>query len=186
MISLNNLIYLIDFQGHPALGDDHSNNLRYSTLIDICSMQNVDKSKNIIVSTRLDFNQKLSEMRKIAKNHDWVWLEVLDEPVDEFEDDLFDQGYFIDKDRTKIIFGGTNTSGCVFNTKQSSLVNFAKAGYSTELHLPLCAEYHTVGVNASEKNMRAFSIIYEEIKTNPKLLDYINISCITHEDMFRS
>jgi hypothetical protein len=82
---------------------------------------------------------------------------------------------------TKIIFGGTNTSGCVFKTKKTSLIEFAKLGYRTELHLTLCAEYHTVGINAAEKNDRAFSIIYGEIKKNPKLLDYIDISCKTHE-----
>lgn len=177
---LSCIIYLIDFHGHPSLGDDHSNNQRYSTLIDICASPKIDKTKTIIVSSKIDFREKVVEVKKIAQGRGWDWIEFDGDTIDDFEQTLFDQGYLI-RYNTKIIFGGTNTSGCVFKTKGTSLIKFAEFGYKTELHLPLCAEYHTVGINPSEKNARAYSIIYNEIKKNPKLLDNIEISCKTNE-----
>ena len=179
MVTLSSVIYLVDFYGHPSLGDDHSNNQRYSTLIDICASPKIDKTKTIIVSSKIDFREKVLEVKKIAQGRGWTWIEFDGDSIDDFEHNLVEHGYLLDN--TKMIFGGTNTSGCVFKTKKTSLIQFAKAGYRTELHLPLCAEYHTVGINPSEKNARAYSIIYNEIKKNPNLLGNIEISCKTNE-----
>ena len=45
IIQNKTLLLLIDFHGHPILGDDHTNNLRYSELMDFL---NEDGELNIV------------------------------------------------------------------------------------------------------------------------------------------
>ena len=87
MKNLRHLILLIDFKGHPPLGDEHTNNLRYSALNTLAFGYPKDLLEDFVfVSDHLDFNvehEKVSEVKKMttAENrHTWINIDP-DEPI---------------------------------------------------------------------------------------------------------
>ena len=79
------------------------------------------------------------------------------------------------KPTTPILIGGTNTAGCIADTRPYSAVNLAKEGYYTQILLPMCADYQVKGVTTADKHMQAFSSLYNRIKFNNEAIKYIDI-----------
>lgn len=76
---------------------------------------------------------------------------------------------------TPIIFGGTNTLGCVTTSKPYSAFEWAKQGWYVELLLPMCADYQMPGVTDTEIYIETFAKLYKEIKAEG-LSEYIDIT----------
>jgi len=166
------LILLIAFEGHPVLGDEYTNNLRFSTLLNLLEERN---GRLLFISNHSERDTKTKEIERIVKienTHTWINIDF-DEPPRSAEDliKIADDRHF---DIKNIIIGGTNTAGCVLRTKPYSATAFAKLGFQVQLYLPLCAEYQMVGVNAVEKNMKSYAVIYNHIREQ-RLVDSIDI-----------
>lgn len=175
------LLLLIDFHGHPIFGDDHTNELRYSTLN---SMLQIDQREMNIVSNHLESEyptergpNKLKEMKRIYDLegvHNWDRIDPDAEPqhtIQDIELIFARRNYKIHN----VIIGGTNLAGCVLRSKPYSAIHWAAKGYNTQIFLPLCAEYQLPGVNQAERNSHATSIMYNVIREQ-KLFDKIDIT----------
>ena len=164
------VIVLNDFKGHPILASEYVNSLRYSTLQQITENQSIDKEKCIILSIgNSNIDEKLQEIREISLLNKFRWLNVknADITVDEIEHLLMEKfNCIISKENTRIVLGGCNTSGCVLKTKNISAKDFGLKKYNTFIPLQLCAEYEASGINDIEKNMKAFSRLFNYIKRN--------------------
>ncbi len=170
------LLLLIDFHGHPVLGDDHTNNMRYGHLMELL---NNNHQPLCIVSDHLpDRHDKVNEIEKITINekaHYWNRIDPDKYPsvtIKEIENTLQTK-------ETKIkihnvIIGGTNLAGCVLRSKTYSAIQWAKAGYHTQIYLPMCADYQLPGVNQVERNLHATSILYNVIREE-RLFDKIDL-----------
>ena len=167
--NLRHLILLIDFKGHPPLGDEHTNNLRYSALNTLAFGYPKDLLEDFVfVSDHLDFNvehEKVSEVKKMttAENrHTWINIDP-DEPitVPEIVDMLKEKNIYINN----VIIGGTNTAGCVLRSKPYSAIHWAEQGYNVKIFLQMCAEYQMPGSNQAERNMHAYAEMWREIKS---------------------
>ena len=179
IIQNKTLLLLIDFHGHPILGDDHTNNLRYSELMDFL---NNDKELNIVSNHLLGEYptqrgpNKLKEIKRIYDNegvHNWDRIDPDREPppsIVEIENILKNRNYRINN----VILGGTNLAGCVLRSKPYSAIHWAKRGYHTQIYLPLCADYQLPGINQVERNLHATSILYNVIREE-RLWDNIDI-----------
>lgn len=189
MTKKNNIIYLIDFYGHAAMDTEHSVELRFSTLKDIISMHELDKDRTIFVSTlsgaksHIDYpiyntlRERFLEMKRVAELYDWTWLTVEEKTTrEEFIDVVVHQSPLktLEPNKTQIIYGGTNTSGCVFERRPTSCVSIAQQGYSTTMFLPLCSDPGCSGRNSLEKTVKGYSKIYNTIK-DLNLIDYIDL-----------
>lgn len=174
------LLLLIDFHGHPIFGDDHTNELRYSTLN---SMLQIDQREMNIVSNHLESEyptergpNKLKEMKRIYDLegvHNWDRIDPDAEPqhtIQDIELIFARRNYKIHN----VIIGGTNLAGCVLRSKPYSAIHWAAKGYNTQIFLPLCAEYQLPGVNQAERNSHATSIMYNVIR-DLRLWDEIDI-----------
>lgn len=165
LTNLRHLILLIDFTGHPPLGDEHTNNLRYSALNTLAFGL---PGNYVIISDHFDHrasDEKISEVKKmvtIEKRHTWINIDP-DEPitVPEIVDMLKEKSIYFNN----VIIGGTNTAGCVLRSKPYSAIHWAKCGYDVKIFLQMCAEYQMPGHNQAERNMYAFTEIWNEIKT---------------------
>ena len=103
IIQNKTLLLLIDFNGHPILGDDHTNNLRYSELMDFL---NNDKELNIVSNHLLGEYptqrgpNKLKEIKRIYDNegvHNWDRIDPDREPppsIVEIENIFSSEEYF--------------------------------------------------------------------------------------------
>ena len=164
---IKKVINLIDFQGHPALGEEFTNQLRYSTLAEIIQDDTICKDNCIIVSNTDDkADKKLSELKAWSLHRGWKWILIPNQmSIKKFINCVGKNTNFsIDKHDTEIIFGGTNTSGCVISSKTQSAAYFAAAGFNCKILLPLCADQLIAGVNDVEKNINSFARIYRKIK----------------------
>jgi len=165
-----NVIILIDFKGHPILASEYVNSLRYSALQQITENHNIDREKCIILSIgNSGSDKKLNEIREIALLNKFKWLiiENPDTTVNDIEHLLMKKfNLIINKDNTRIILGGCNTSGCVLKTKNISIKDFGLKKYETLVPLQLCAEYECSGINDIEKNMKAFSRLFNYVQKN--------------------
>jgi hypothetical protein len=167
----NTLLLLIDFEGHPILGDEYTNNLRYSYLLKILE---ITDTRLLILSNHDMHDKKTSEIEHIAKSEGvHTWLNIHHTKPYSVKD-LINIAAEKNNNIKNIIVGGTNTAGCVLRTKPYSATAFAKAGYKVQIFLPLCAEYQMVGVNAVEKNMKSYAVIYNHIREQ-RLVDSIDI-----------
>lgn len=189
MIKKNNVIYLIDFYGHAAMDSEDSIELRFSSLKDMISMHELDKTRTVFVSNlsggkpATDYpiynrlRERFLEMKRVAELYDWTWL-IVQETTSrkEFVDLLVDQSPLNDvrPDNTQIIYGGTNTSGCVFERRPTSCTSFAQQGYATTMFLPLCSDPGCSGRNTVEKTVKGYSKIYNTIK-DLNLVDRIDL-----------
>ena len=174
------LILLIDFHGHPILGDNYTNELRYTTLH---SLLQVDQERNIVSNHQLEEipvergSNKLKEIHRIYNIegvHNWDRIDpdrIPEHTIEDIENIFAKRNYKIDN----VIIGGTNLAGCVLRSKPYSAIHWAKKGYHTQIHLPLCAEYQLPGLNQAERNSEATSIMYNVIREQ-KLFDKIDIT----------
>ena len=173
---MKTLILLIDFYGHPALTTDrYSDSIRYSYLTEIISKDKdfIDKKNCIFFSTRIGRNDiRLLELKKMAIAKHFTFVSVEDQIID---DQMYTIDYVklklknfinINNTDTQIIVTGTNTSGCVFKSKNIGAYHWLKAGYKTKIYLPMCAEYENKGINDFERNLYGFAQLYRNIKEN--------------------
>lgn len=116
--------------------------------------------------------ERFYEIKKLAELRGWKWIELDDDPtldVQAFEQKVDGAcNIKMSSTNTEMIFGGVNTSGCVFESMQTSLINFLLQGYKTVLHLPFCSEAQMHGCTDAEKNLRAYAYIFSRLKE----LDY--------------
>ena len=149
------IVMLIDFIGHPKLGDHYTNNRRYSELLKFATSSKLDRDNIIFVSnTRGDMLSETLDMLKTA-GFDILYTQS-DESINNIVDKIKDiKGWDIKQYTTQVIIGGCNLGGCVINAKPMSAVFWQKKGFKTTIHLPLCAEYEQPGTNAVEKVYRS-------------------------------
>lgn len=149
------IVMLIDFIGHPKLGDHYTNNRRYSELLKFATSSKLDRDNIIFVSnTRGDMLSETLDMLKTA-GFDILYTQS-DESINNIVDKIKDiKGWDIKQYTTQVIIGGCNLGGCVINAKPISAVFWQKKGFKTTIHLPLCAEYEQPGTNAVEKVYRS-------------------------------
>ena len=149
------IVMLIDFIGHPKLGDHYTNNRRYSELLKFATSSKLDRDNIIFVSnTRGDMLSETLDMLKTA-GFDILYTQS-DESINNIVDKIKDiKGWDIKQYTTQVIIGGCNLGGCVINSKPISSVFWQKKGFKTTIHLPLCAEYEQPGTNAVEKVYRS-------------------------------
>ena len=149
------IVMLIDFIGHPKLGDHYTNNRRYSELLKFATSSKLDRDNIIFVSnTRGDMLSETLNMLKTA-GFDILYTQS-DESINNIVDKIKDiKGWDIKQYTTQVIIGGCNLGGCVINAKPISAVFWQKKGFKTTIHLPLCAEYEQPGTNAVEKVYRS-------------------------------
>jgi hypothetical protein len=173
------IVLLIDFEGHPAMGDEHTNHLRYSCLNGLLSIPDSDL---YIISNHLQgissddksTHLKMCEIEKMVAaegRHTWRNIDPDKEiSVKDIEAILEKDGYRI----KNVILGGCNTAGCVLRTRGYSAQKWAEAGHNVQIYLPMCADYQLAGLNQAERNLKAFTIMYTIIKHH-NLFDRIDI-----------
>jgi hypothetical protein len=64
----------------------------------------------------------------------------------------------------KVIFGGTNTGGCILNQTPYSALAWAKEGHDVKVLLPMCTEYEQPGVTQVDRNNNAFAEFWRVAK----------------------
>ena len=165
---MKTVILLIDFRGHPALGGEYLNNLRYKEVQKILTHPLIDKSKIVFCSTsdsRPD--PKMDEIQFMASQlgfHFLTYEEHISFPMLRVQLRL-KCGFDMDPVDTQIVVGGCNTGGCV--TKASKLMNAVQAhnaGYQTTMYLPMCAEYEQPGINDTERQIAGLVESYKILK----------------------
>lgn len=171
----NTLIFLMDMDGHPGLADDFGDRYRTYAFQDIVNDNFIDRNKNIIVST-LIYSQTSKDLHHQATyDRGWKWyFTEKDKEFRVFEKTLRKEGFILDPRNTTVIFGGTNTSGCVLHSSNLSMSQFANRGFNCQLYLPLCDDVMIPGLGSHDRSQKAFSEVYEFIKKN-KLWDKIDI-----------
>lgn len=172
------IIHLIDFYGHAAMDTADSISLRFGTLKDIISMHEVDKSRVCVIADTPNaksedyvlyntLRERFLEMVRVAELYDWKWINCRT-PVtrDRFFELAETEGGLVDvsPQRTHIIYGGVNTSGCVFERRDTSLLEIARLGYTTTLFLPLCSDPGVGGRDVIEKSVKSYSRIYNTLQ----------------------
>lgn len=169
------LVMLIDFYGHPILGDEYTNTRRYSMLKRLLFRTDEEM---VFVSNHSDKHEVLVELQHLVgleNRHTWLNIDPDIPPeLSTIVEMVRTAGFEIHN----IIIGGCNTSGCIINAKPFSAVQWAKEGYYTEIWLPLCAEYQQPGINDHESAMISFGMIYQFIKKE-QLWDKIDVTCST-------
>ena len=177
MNNKNTLIFLMDIDGHPGLADDFAIRYRTYAFQDICNDNYLDRDKNIIVSTPI-FEERSKDLHHQATyDRGWKWYYTeKSQEFKTFEKMLRSNGFILDPKNTTVIFGGTNTSGCVLHSSNLSLSQFAARGYYCQLYLPLCDDVHMPGVESHDRSQKAFSEIYTFLKR----ADYVkNVDILT-------
>ena len=172
------LLLLIDFHGHPVLGDDYTNELRYSTLHGLLQ----DEKDMIVISNHQQGYprdrcpnkiEELYRMYTIEGIHKWTRIDADRKPewsIREIENLFANRLHNI----SNVILGGTNLAGCVLRSKPYSAIHWAKRGYHTQIFLPLCVEYQLPGVNQADRHSHATSVMYNVIREE-KLFDKIDL-----------
>ena len=172
---MKTLILLIDFYGHPALTTDpYSDSVRYSYLNEIISSSFIDKKNCVFFATTIHDNDKrLAELRQMAISKGFAFVTPLDSITWDEHDSNYTIDYIksklkdvmkIDNTDTQIIVTGTNTSGCVFKSKDIGAFYWSKADYKTKIYLPMCAEYENQGINDFERNILGVASLYKQMQ----------------------
>lgn len=166
-----NIILLIDFEGHPALGSEFTNNQRFSTLNWL--LNPIRKEPLVIISNHMPHRDKRTEemakMVRIEGRHIWKNIDPDNSNIESIKVEVKKLGYSINK----VIIGGTNTSGCVFRSKPYSAMSWAKRGYDVQVLSSMCADYQITGVNATEQTQNALSVVWRDV-AQAKLFDKIS------------
>lgn len=163
---MNTIINLIDFVGHPVQGDEFINNLRYSKLIEIIEDSNIKKTNNYYIITSENADERTRELLSLARKKQFniiyhskmITIEKLHKTIYKLHNTR------IHTENTKFIFGGTNTSGCLLNSYNISVIPLATLGYRCKIYLPMCADYFIPGINEIERNSNSFVKLYKTIK----------------------
>jgi hypothetical protein len=170
------LIFLMDICGHPGISEDFVERYRTYALQDIINDSYLDRKKCVIVSTGFlpyEENPRSHELYKQAVlDRGWTWLTI--DKTDNFsklEYMLNEIDFVLSPEKTNIIYGGTNTSGCVLNSSNFSLNKFCDKGYSCQLYLPLCDDAQVAGITSHDKNLKAFALVYSYLKLNNYIKD---------------
>ena len=176
------VVVLIDFAGHPVLGSEYENELRYAALKSICfnnrfppvvivsdHIPTGEMTDNIAVNPREEEIKKLVE---VEGRHVWLSIDPDEQPtVEDIKSMIIQKGY---RPRN-IILGGTNTVGCVLKNKNYSLLKWAEYGYDTTLFLPMCNDYQLPGRTWAERVMTAWSIVSDRLDRIGPLAQKIDI-----------
>jgi hypothetical protein len=169
------VVLLIDFVGAPVLGDEYVNNRRYSELQRLSLSHKIDKEKLIIVTnTKKGNDPKLDAILTMCTDHygfKVIQLNNIKEAksmtITYIDSIVYKSiGWYLRPSDTQIIVGGCELGGCVINAKPISAVHWAKMGFQTIIHLPLCAEYEQPGINSTEKAYNGFKQVYDHIQFN--------------------
>lgn len=172
MLKIKTIVLLLDFHGHPLLGDDYVNNKRYSELQKLICRKN--QSEIYFVSNMPTENdKKLGEILRMARTVGYKTLEIRrtlrpnegDHTIEELSNHIklkFD--IVIDPSDTQIVIGGNNLGGCISQAKMISAVHWSKLDYRTTIHVPLCGEYEQPGMNQVERTYYGFQRLYSNIK----------------------
>ena len=99
------IVMLIDFIGHPKLGDHYTNNRRYSELLKFATSSKLDRDNIIFVSnTRGDMLSETLDMLKTA-GFDILYTQS-DESINNIVDKIKDiKGWDIKQYTTQVIIG---------------------------------------------------------------------------------
>lgn len=187
----NTLIFLMDYDGHPTLSDEFAERYRTYALQDVINDSYLDRNKCVIVSTALepegykrcqdlDTDPSQTTRSRALKNQatldkGWTWIEIT--KTDSFahlEHLLQKIDFDLAPEKTNIIYGGTNTSGCVLHSSNFSLNKFCDHGYDCQLYLPFCDDSQIAGITTYDRSQKAFAIVYEYLKRN-NLINNVDI-----------
>ena len=162
----NTIVLLIDFKGHPLLGDEYVNNRRYSELQKFLTARSINRENIVFVSNHKSDDPKLMELFNMANTVGYTtrYIDELVSMSDICDTIQLAMGWDVTPSDTQIIIGGCNFGGCVINAKKISAVHWSGKGFQTTIHLPLCAEYEQPGVNSTEKVYNGFKQVYDFIK----------------------
>lgn len=160
------IVMLIDFIGHPLLGDQYTNGRRYSELLKFATCSNLDKDNIVFVTNERPEHNEFSELLAMlhGAGYDIVYTsseEQIPNIIEKVEDHM---NWDIKEYNTQVIIGGCNLGGCVINAKPMSAVFWQLKGYKTTIHLPLCAEYEQPGANQIEKVYRSIEQLFHFTK----------------------
>jgi len=162
-----NIIILNHFYGYPELEDEFINKQRYAKLLKLVNIAN--RNKTIFLENDVSKKDKrLASIRKISEVYGHKWLDFKDNHTIKDIYKIIQNlcGISINPENSKIILGGTNTSGCLLRSANIAAKNWAKLNYNVQFCLSMCGEYEIDGVNSAEKNQMAASILYQFIKNN--------------------
>ena len=172
---MNTLLFLMEPDGYPALTDEFTNGYRNYAIQDILFDKHIDRERIVVVSTQIR-TDRYKEIKRLMENFGYNWLEISkDTNLSQLKHQL-DKNYKfnLNIENTNIIYGGTNTSHEVLHSEKLSLGRFASEKFYCQLYLPLCADVVMPGVFQIDKDMKAFSQVYQFIKRN-NYLDSIDI-----------
>ena len=165
------IILLIDFEGHPTLGDEFTNNQRFSTLAWL--LNPIREKPLVIVSNHVPGQHRKTEevakMTRIEDRHIWLTIDPRECSIERIIDEVHSKGYNV----KNVIIGGTNTSGCVFRTKPYCAMSWAKRGFNVQVLSSMCADYQITGINQTEQTQNALSVAWRDIQ-QAKLFDKIS------------
>lgn len=175
MTEKNTIIFLMDMDGHDGISDDFAVKYRTYALQDIVNDNFLDRDKNVIVSTPFYSERSRDLYHQATYDRGWKW-HIMEKTNDfqAFRKMLEKNNFKLDPENTTMIFGGTNTSGCVLHSSNLSLNAFASRDFYCQLYLPLCDDPMIPGVNSHDRSQKAFVEVYEFIKRN-RLWDKIDI-----------
>ena len=165
----------MDMDGHSGLADDFADRYRTYALQDILNDNFLDRDKNIIVSTPIYSQTSQDLHHQGTYDRGWKWHQMeKSQPFRSLEKYLRGENFHLSPEYTTVIFGGTNTSGCVLHSSNLSLSQFATRGFYCQLYLPLCDDVHMPGIGSHDRSQKAFSETYSFLKKN-KLVDKVDI-----------
>jgi len=177
----NSLIFLMDFDGHPGLADEFVENYRTYALQDIINDSYLDREKCVIVSTALSSQGSNIETRsnilckQAVLDKGWTWLKVdKTKNFSYLEHELSKVGFTLSPEDTTIVYGGTNTSGCVLHSSNFSLNKFVGKGHFCQLYLPLCDDTQIAGITSFDRSQKAFALVYKYLK-DKKYIDSVDM-----------
>lgn len=159
------VVLLVDFHGHPMLGNEYENELRYTALKALIFNENFPQL--IIVSDHLEKHSKEVELKRLVDiegKHIWINIDPDNQPTVEEIISMINQHGFQPRN---LIIGGTNTTGCVLRSRKYSLLEWAKIGCPSTLFLPMCNDYQLPGTTWAERIMSTWSFVSNIIKEQP-------------------
>ena len=189
MLKPKTIILLIHFEGNQVLGDEMTNNLRFSYLKSLLFNACVEDFYNLLIVSdhinayrehKIDAHHpKIAELQRMSNAEGrHTWINIYNEDGGENKNDVNSivlkaakLGYEIQN----VIIGGTNTNGCIFGITNYSALQWAQAGYPVQIFLPMCADYQQAGLNQIETNIMAFSELYTQMQEH-NVCDKININ----------
>ena len=182
------LIILPHMEGHRSLGNPEMNEMRFSYLKQLAfPWSSLLNRKPAVMVSFHDYDMhhtrmwEYDEMIKVEDREggDVKMLQYHAEAkpsIQDIIDRVESEGMEVIKNtrETPIIFGGTNTIGCVTISKPYSALKWAKQGWYVEILLPMCADYQTKGNTNTEIYMETYAQLYNEIKM-AGVIEYVDI-----------